>query len=1289
MGMLSAGPARNLDPRYSDATYDLARMSQPVATTDSEASTSNDFGANEWLVEDMYEQYLADPDSVDAAWHDFFADYRPAPTPAAEPGKNGGSEPKPAAPVERQPASTAAAPKAAAPAAPTAEPTAQPDAEPEPVPNPQSKPESKPQSKPEPQSKPQSKPAPEQSKRGETSEKADSESEKDDVAATTTAPLRGAASRVVANMETSLHVPTATSVRAVPAKLIADNRVVINNHLRRGRGGKISFTHIIGYAVVRALKDYPEMNNSFAEVDGKPTLVVPEHVNLGIAIDLVGKNGARSLVVASIKKCETLSFAAFWNAYEDIIRRARTGNLTTNDFAATTISLTNPGTIGTNHSVPRLMAGQGTIIGVGAMEYPAEFSGMNPDQLVDRAISKIMTLTSTYDHRIIQGAQSGEFLRRIHELLLADDFYDEIFAALKIPYEPVRWRVDRYTAHEGQISKEAHVIELINAYRTRGHLMADTDPLEYTVRKHPDLDITTYGLTLWDLDREFPVGGFAGEKLMKLRDILGVLRDAYCRRVGVEYRHITDPEQRRWLEARIEVRSEAPNRDEQLHILGRLNVAEAFETFLQTKYVGQKRFSLEGAETVIALLDAALTEATAQNLDEVVIGMPHRGRLNVLANIVGKPYAKIFNEFEGNIDPGTAQGSGDVKYHLGAEGTFHAPDGKQIAVSLTANPSHLEAVDPVLEGIVRAKQDLLNKGEAGYTVLPLLLHGDAAFAGQGVVAETLNLSQLRGYRTGGTVHVIVNNQVGFTTAPSASRSSLYSTDVARMISAPIFHVNGDDPEACVRVAKLAVEYRREFKKDVVIDMVCYRRRGHNEADNPSFTQPQMYDIIDNKRSVRKLYTEALVGRGDITLEDAEAALKDFQAQLEKVFVETRNASGKSAPEPTLEQQSPSQPVTTAVSLDVIKRIADAYANPPEGFTLHPRLKTQIDRRVAMASSGDVDWATAELFAFGACVLEGRAVRLAGQDSRRGTFTQRHVTLIDRNNGAEYTPLKSLSPDQAPFWAYDSLLSEFAAMGFEYGYSVVRDDALVCWEAQFGDFADGAQTVVDEFIASGEAKWGQRSAVSLLLPHGHEGQGPDHSSGRPERFLQLCAENNMTVAICSSPANYFHLLRRQGLSPVRRPLIAFTPKSLLRNKAAVSQLDEFTEGTFAPVLPDPQQPSDVRRVLLCSGKVYYDLAAAREKEGHHDVAILRLEQLYPLPADELRAELAKYPGAEIVWVQEEPANQGGYPFIALNLPEVLDGRPLLRVARRASASPAVGSLAVHEAQQREIVASSFA
>ncbi|WP_375500841.1 multifunctional oxoglutarate decarboxylase/oxoglutarate dehydrogenase thiamine pyrophosphate-binding subunit/dihydrolipoyllysine-residue succinyltransferase subunit [uncultured Jatrophihabitans sp.] len=1270
-------------------------MATTEQSTGTETLTPGDFGANEWLVEDMYERYQADPDSVDAAWHDFFADYRPDSNgsgngraaasdidPEAEMATENASvaetlpapapkrKPAPAAPekpAEHAPA--AAAPQPTAAATPSTQRT-----------NARSTPAARPA-----EGSPAESPAAENVTPAAATGPATHGIEN---AGTVT--LRGAAARVVSNMEQSLHVPTATSVRAVPAKLIADNRVVINNHLRRARGGKISFTHIIGYAVVRALADVPVMNNYFAEIDGKPAVVTPEHVGLGIAIDLAGKNGARSLVVAAIKEAESMDFSQFWNTYEEIIRRARNGKLTAEDFQGTTLSLTNPGTIGTNHSVPRLMAGQGTIVGVGAMEYPAEFSGMNEDALTERAISKIMTLTSTYDHRIIQGAQSGEFLRRIHQLLLADEFYDEIFAALRIPYEPVRWLVDRDFTHEGQIGKNARVIELINAYRTNGHLMADTDPLEFTVRSHPDLDIARHGLTLWDLDREFPVDGFAGEKLMKLRDILGVLRDAYCRRVGVEYMHITDPEQRRWLQERIEIKAAQPSRDEQLHILGRLNVAEAFETFLQTKYVGQKRFSLEGAETVIALMDAVLGQAADEGLDEVVIGMPHRGRLNVLANIVGKPYAKIFNEFEGNIDPGSAQGSGDVKYHLGADGTFHAASGNEITVSLTANPSHLEAVDPVLEGIVRGKQDELNQGQENYSILPVLMHGDAAFAGQGVVAETLNLSQLRGYRTGGTVHVIVNNQVGFTTSPSSSRSSLYSTDIARMIAAPIFHVNGDDPEACVRVAEMAVEFRQHFQKDVVIDMVCYRRRGHNEADNPSFTQPLMYDIIDRKRSVRKLYTEALVGRGDITLEDAEHALKDFQAQLEKVFIETRNASDKAPPQPEIERETPSQTVTTAVPIDVIKRIGEAYANPPAGFTMHPRLKPQIDRRVAMASSGNVDWATAELFAFGSLVMEGRTVRLSGQDSRRGTFTQRHATLIDRETGDEYTPLHDLTPDQAHFMAYDSLLSEFAAMGFEYGYSVARADALVCWEAQFGDFFNGAQTIIDEFISSGEAKWGQRSAVTLLLPHGQEGQGPDHSSGRPERFLQQAAENNMTVAMCSSPANYFHLLRRQGLSPVRRPLIAFTPKSLLRLKAAVSDLDDFTTGTFQPVLGDAKvDPAGVTRVLLCSGKVYYDLAAEREKSGRTDVAIVRLEQLYPLPVEALQAELGRFPNADLVHVQEEPANQGLRPFLALNLPEHLEGRTLRHVSRRASASPAVGSQSKHEAQQKQIVVESFA
>jgi 2-oxoglutarate decarboxylase len=1202
----------------------------------------SDFGPNEWLVEEMYQQYLADPSSVDPAWHDFFADYRP--------GESGGGKSTATPEAEPEPAEAAAEAPAAAPAKP-AEPAAKPAAPAKTV---------------------AKTPVP---------------------AGAATNTLRGAAARVVVNMEASLAVPTATSVRAVPAKLLADNRIVINNHLRRARGGKASFTHFIGYAVITALADFPEMNNSFAEVDGKPTLVVPEHVNLGLAIDLPKGDGTRSLVVAAVKATEGMDFRDFWMAYEDIIRRARQAKLTADDFAGVTISLTNPGTIGTNHSMPRLMAGQGTIIGVGAMEYPAEFQGMSEETLADLGVSKIITLTSTYDHRIIQGAQSGEFLKRVHELLLgADGFYDEIFEALKVPYEPVRWMPDQRFSHEGQIDKAARVIELINAYRTNGHLMADTDPLEFELRRHDDLDITKHGLTLWDLDREFPVGGFAGNRVMRLREILGVLRDAYCRRVGMEYMHITDPEERAWLQERVEGQHFHLDREEQKHVLGRLNVAEAFETFLQTKYVGQRRFSLEGGESLIPLLDAVMRSAAADRLDEVCIGMAHRGRLNVLTNIAGKSYGRVFREFEGNIDPATIGGSGDVKYHLGTTGTFtDRLTGGTIDVSLTANPSHLEAVDPVVEGMVRAKQDILDKGEEGFTVLPVLIHGDAAFAGQGVVAETLNLSQLRGYRTGGTVHLIINNQVGFTTSPKSARSSLYCTDVARMIQAPIFHVNGDDPEACVRVARLAMEYRQAFKKDVVIDMLCYRRRGHNEGDDPSMTQPLMYEIIDAKRSVRKLYTEALIGRGDITVAEAEEALRDYQEQLEKVFLETRNPNGIPA-KPPLTAQPEDEEVATATTLEAIKRIGDAHVSLPPGFSVHPRLQRVLERRAAMATEGGIDWGMGELLAFGSLLLQGIPVRLAGQDSRRGTFVQRHAVLHDKTSGEEHTPLRYLDEEQARFWVYDSLLSEYAAMGFEYGYSVANPKALVLWEAQFGDFANGAQSIIDEFISAGEAKWGQRSDVTLLLPHGYEGQGPDHSSGRIERFLQLFADNNIWVAYCTTPANYFHLLRKQALGSVTRPLIVFTPKSLLRHKLATSGVDDFTTGTFQPVIPDADitDRDAVRRVLLCTGKVYYDLLTYQREHKRQDVAVVRVEQLAPIPAGEIERVLASYPNAsEQIWVQEEPLNQGGWPFLALNLPAKLPGRALQVRARQAASAPATGSGKRHEAEQAALIESAFA
>ncbi|OAR24768.1 alpha-ketoglutarate decarboxylase [Streptomyces sp. ERV7] len=1255
------------------------------------------FGANEWLVDEIYQQYLQDPNSVDRAWWDFFADYKPGSTGTAD------------KPVEGAPAAAAGA-AVAAPAAPAPAPAAQAPAAPAqpaaaaPAPAQATAPVQAPapaKAAPAPAAKPAAAAKAPGASTGSTGAANAAQPAAEAPAGPEFVTLRGPAAAVAKNMHASIEVPTATSVRAVPVKLLFDNRIVINNHLKRARGGKISFTHLIGYAMVQAIKAMPSMNYSFTEKDGKPTLVKPEHINFGLAIDLVKPNGDRQLVVAGIKKAETLNFFEFWQAYEDIVKRARQGKLTMDDFSGVTVSLTNPGGLGTVHSVPRLMPGQSVIMGVGSMDYPAEFQGTSQDTLNKLGISKVMTLTSTYDHRVIQGAASGEFLRIVANLLLGDgDFYDGIFESLRIPYEPVRWLKDIDASHDDDVTKAARVFELIHSYRVRGHVMADTDPLEYRQRKHPDLDITEHGLTLWDLEREFAVGGFAGKSLMKLRDVLGVLRDSYCRTTGIEFMHIQDPKQRKWIQDRVERPHSKPEREEQLRILRRLNAAEAFETFLQTKYVGQKRFSLEGGESVIPLLDAVIDSAAESRLDEVVIGMAHRGRLNVLANIVGKSYAQIFREFEGNLDPKSMHGSGDVKYHLGAEGTFTGLDGEQIKVSLVANPSHLEAVDPVLEGVVRAKQDVINKGGTDFTVLPVALHGDAAFAGQGVVAETLNMSQLRGYRTGGTVHIVINNQVGFTAAPESSRSSMYATDVARMIEAPIIHVNGDDPEAVVRVARLAFEFRQTFNKDVVIDLICYRRRGHNEGDNPQFTNPQMYNLIDKKRSVRKLYTESLIGRGDITLEEAEQALQDFQGQLEKVFAEVREATAQAGEIQSSEPQAEFPvAVTTAVSQEVVKRIAESQVNIPERTKVHPRLMPQLQRRAASVEDGTIDWGMGETLAIGSLLMEGTPVRLSGQDTRRGTFGQRHAVLVDQETGEDYTPLMYLTEEQARYNVYDSLLSEYAAMGFEYGYSLARPESLVMWEAQFGDFVNGAQTVVDEFISSAEQKWAQTSGVTLLLPHGYEGQGPDHSSARPERFLQMCAQNNMTVAMPTLPSNYFHLLRWQVHNPHHKPLIVFTPKSMLRLKAAASKVEEFTTGGFRPVIGDEfVDAAAVRKVVFCAGKVYYDLKAERDKRGATDTALIRLERLYPLPGAELQAEIAKYPNAEkYLWAQEEPANQGAWPFIALNLIDHLDlavgadvphSERLRRISRPHGSSPAVGSKKRHEQEQEQLVSEVF-
>ena len=1251
-------------------------MSSQVTGFAPEEGSSGEFGANEWLVDEMYERFLVDKNSVDQSWWPILESYHQTATAEQAPAT---AEPQIPDAASGQPAPAAAETQTAPQPVTEAPANGQPAARTTSV-----------------QPKPQPIPAQAPASNGTVTNGGEAPpAEAQDVVST----LKGMAKSLASNMDASLTVPTATSVRTIPAKLMIDNRIVINNHLARARGGKVSFTHILAWAMVKTLNEFPSQNVYYDEVDGKPSVVSPAHINLGIAIDIPKPDGTRALLVPGIKKAETLSFGEFLIAYEDVVARARANKLTAADFQGNTISLTNPGGIGTEHSVPRLMRGAGSIIGAGALEYPAEFQGMSLQTLADLGIGKTITLTSTYDHRVIQGAGSGEFLKKVHELLIGQrGFYEGIFADLRIPYEPIHWAADIHVDLANQVSKTARVQELINSFRVRAHLMADVDPLEYRQRSHPDLDLASHGLTFWDLDREFVTGGFGGKRSALLREILGVLRDSYCRTIGIEYMHIQDPEQRRWIQEHVEKPYTKPTKDEQLRILGKLNEAEAFETFLQTKYVGQKRFSLEGGESTIALLDALLQGSAEANLDEVAIGMAHRGRLNVLTNIAGKTYGQIFREFEGTQDPRTVQGSGDVKYHLGTEGTFTSANGDQIPVYLAANPSHLEAVDGVLEGVVRAKQD--RKPIGSFTVLPVMVHGDAAMAGQGIVMEILQMSQLRAYRTGGTVHVNINNQVGFTTPPAEGRTSIYSTDVAKTIQSPIFHVNGDDPEAVVRVAELAFAYRQQFHRDVVIDLICYRRRGHNEGDDPSMTQPLMYNLIEAKRSVRTLYVEALVGRGDITQEEYEAAHADFQDRLERAFAETHAAQTGSMPiivqdgNPVADLERPEsqkddragEPASTAVSESVVSLIGDAHNNPPAGFSVHPKLQQLLKKRYDMSRNGSIDWGFGELLALGSLLVEGTPVRMAGQDTRRGTFVQRHAVFHDRVNGQEWLPLGNLSENQGRFWIYDSLLSEYATMGFEYGYSVERADALVLWEAQFGDFANGAQTVIDEFISSAEQKWGQRSSVVLLLPHGYEGQGPDHSSARIERYLQLCAENNMTVARPSTPASYFHLLRRQAYARPRRPLIVFTPKAMLRLRGATSEVSDFTSGKFEPVIDDASvtDKSAIRRIVLTSGKIYYDLLAEREKRNQTDVAIVRLEQYYPLPQAQLDAVLAEYPNADLVWAQDEPENMGAWPFLGLELVKRLNGRAISVASRPASASPASGSSKRSAAEQTELI-----
>jgi len=1124
-------------------------------------------------------------------------------------------------------------------------------------------------------------------------------------------PIRGAALKIVENMETSLTVPTATSVRRVPIKVLDENRRIINKHLSESGGGKTSYTHLIAWALLRALHDFPQLNDGYEERDGQALRLKREAVNLGVAIDMAKKDGSRSLLVPSIKNANHMRFHEFLAAYDDVVKRAREGKLGVPDFQGTTISLTNPGTIGTVASTPRLMAGQSVIIATGAIEYPAEYHAMAPEALSQLGISKVITISSTYDHRIIQGAESGAFLARVHELLLGEhNFYVDVFADLNIAQQPLRWSVDHNPSLLGgdhareQTIKQARVLELINAYRVRGHLIADIDPLHaMPVHHHPELDIEYYGLTVWDLDREFITGGLSGKESSTLREILDVLHRAYCGKVGTEYRHIQSKEQKTWLRERIRQQFVEPqpiSPEVKKQILWKLISAEQFEKFLNTKFLGQKRFSVEGSETIIPLLDQLVEGAAARGVHDITLGMAHRGRLNVLANVVGKFCERIFTAFQGSVHPNFPADEGDVKYHQGAVGGRET-QGREIKITVSPNPSHLEFVDPVVEGMVRARQDEsiasgVEREKAWDEYLPVLLHGDAAFAGQGIVMETLNFADLKGYRTGGTIHIIVNNQIGFTTSPEQGRSTIYSTDVARMTQLPIFHVNGDDPEAAYRVLQIALDFRQEFNKDVVLDIIGFRRLGHNEGDEPSYTQPLMYARVRAHEGVREIYARKLIREKVLTEADVQGLIEervrlyeDALARAKEIVAHKKEVKELSAPTP---EEDGSVVVETGIEAETIRNIAHKISIVPEGFHVNPKMVGQLAKRAKMGEGeAPLDWAFAEAMAFGSLVLDGTFVRLSGQDSGRGTFSQRHAVMYDIQNGQSWTPLSELRSDKntrAKFEVYDSSLSEQGVLGFEYGYSVVDQDALVMWEAQFGDFSNGAQVIIDQYIAASEDKWKQTSRLALLLPHGYEGQGPEHSSARLERYLQLCAENNLQVCYPSTPAQYFHLLRRQAKQQLARPLIVMTPKSLLRLPAASSTRDELIGGGFLPVIDETEgvDREQITRIVLCSGKVYYDLNVARQKSDDRKVAILRLEQFYPFPKTSLQEIFATYPNAkELVWAQEEPQNMGGWTFVEPRLIDLLPGceRPRY-VGRAASASPATGSYTIYELEQRKLV-----
>jgi len=1111
-------------------------------------------------------------------------------------------------------------------------------------------------------------------------------------------PLSSIGGRIAENMEASLAVPTATSVRSVPVKALEENRRLLNVALSRQRKPKLSFTHILAWAIVKAIERVPNMKNSYGVQNGVQVKVQRGGVNLGLAVDTTRKDGSRILLVPSIKNAQAMSFKEFVVAYDALIAKARTNKLTPEDLTGANVTLTNPGMIGTVMSVPRLMDGQGTIIAAGSIEYPAEFQAMMPDVLATLAISKTVTITSTYDHRVIQGAESGEFLQYMHQLLIGEHrFYDQLFAAFDIPFEPIRWTVDKGSnpflpADQPEIiDKEGRVVQMINAFRVRGHVKADINPLGLEAYYYPELDPAHYDFTIWDLDREFDTGGLGGVKRATLRDIIDMLRDTYCDQIGIEYMHIQHPHKKNWIQRYVESSqlkvTHTP--EKKLEIFRKLTKAELLENFLQTKFLGAKRFSLEGGESALIVLDSFLESSARAGLSGVVLGMAHRGRVNVLANMMGKPLEKIFNEFEGILDPETFQGSGDVKYHLGAKGTYVAADQSQVHMVLAPNPSHLEAVNPIVEGIARALDDEI--GDETYSqVLPVLIHGDAAFAGQGVVAETLNLARLSGYRTGGTLHIIINNQIGFTTSPEDSRSTYYATGIAKMLQIPILHVNGDDPEACRAAAQFAFEYRAMFHDDVVIDMYCYRKYGHNEQDDPTATQPLLYKKIRNMVPVRKQYGERLLAEKVVAPDQIESIVAEEQTILNHAF-DSRGNQGQPVfvPRPQLDYNM-FDPVSTGVERSTLDELSAVLLSTPDGFNIHPKVKSEVDKRAKQLAEGTVQWGMAEALAFASLLRENHTVRITGQDTGRGTFNHRQAVHTDIVNEREHIPMHHLTGTTNKLHIYDSPLSEYAVLGYEYGYSTVAKNGITIWEAQFGDFANGGQIIIDQFISSAEEKWGQRSNVTLLLPHGYDGQGPEHSSARLERFLQLCAEDNMIVCNFTSPANYFHAIRRQVKAVWRKPLVVMTPKGYLRT--FTSTVDELVHGHYQEIIDDASivDPLTIERVVITTGKVHNELAKRKAELNASGVALVRLEQIYPFNESLMRSILDRYSRAtDVVWCQEEPRNMGAWFFVQPVLSDLLRmGQRLHYVGRNAAASPATGSARLHEQEQTTLLNAAF-